>query len=74
MSRRVSNYEIVREIGRGANAVVYLARHVHLNKFFALKALRIDLADETAIEALLALAPSPADKGRRLSAAGSSAV
>jgi serine/threonine protein kinase len=48
MSRRVGNYEIVREIGRGANAVVYLARHVHLNKFFALKELRIDLADETA--------------------------
>ena len=48
MSRRVSNYEIVREIGRGANAVVFLARHVHLNKFFALKELRIDLADEIA--------------------------
>jgi serine/threonine protein kinase len=48
MSRRVSNYEVVREIGRGANAVVYLARHVHLNKLFALKELRIDLADETA--------------------------
>jgi serine/threonine protein kinase len=48
MSKRVGNCEIVREIGRGANAVVYLARHVHLNKFFALKELRIDLADETA--------------------------
>ncbi len=45
----LDRYEIVREIGRGANAVVYLARHSALNKFVALKELlRIEVADETA--------------------------
>jgi serine/threonine protein kinase len=42
-------YEIVREIGRGANAVVYLARHSALDKFVALKELsRIEAGDATA--------------------------
>ncbi len=45
----LDRYEIVREIGRGANAVVYLARHSALNKFVALKELaRIEVGDETA--------------------------
>jgi serine/threonine protein kinase len=44
----LDRYEIVREIGRGGYAVVYLARHSALNKFVALKKLRIDIADETA--------------------------
>ncbi len=45
----IGRYEIVREIGRGANAVVYLARHSALNKFVALKELsRFDASDETA--------------------------
>ena len=45
----LDRYEIVREIGRGANAVVYLARHSALNKFVALKELlRIEAGDETA--------------------------
>jgi serine/threonine protein kinase len=45
----LDRYEIVREIGRGANAVVYLARHSALDKFVALKELlRIEAGDETA--------------------------
>ena len=42
----LDRYEMVREIGRGANAVVYLARHTALDKFVALKELvRIDVGD-----------------------------
>jgi hypothetical protein len=41
---------------------------------FVSAAIQADRPDQTAIEALLALAPSPADNRRRLSAAGSSAV
>jgi serine/threonine protein kinase len=45
----LDRYEIVREIGRGANAVVYLARHTALDKFVALKELlRIDVGDGVA--------------------------
>jgi serine/threonine protein kinase len=45
----LDRYEIVREIGRGAYAVVYLARHTSLNKLVALKELvRIEVGDETA--------------------------
>jgi serine/threonine protein kinase len=44
----LDRYEIVREIGRGANAVVYLARHSALNRLVALKELsRIEAVDET---------------------------
>ncbi len=45
----LDRYEIIREIGRGASAVVYLARDSALNRFVALKELlRIDVGDETA--------------------------
>jgi serine/threonine protein kinase len=45
----LDRYEIVREIGRGANAAVYRARHSALNKLVALKELlRIEAGDETA--------------------------
>jgi serine/threonine protein kinase len=45
----LDRYEIVREIARGANAVVYLARHSALDKFVALKELvRIQVGDDTA--------------------------
>jgi serine/threonine protein kinase len=45
----LDRYEIIREIGRGANAVVYLARHSALDKLVALKELvRIEVGDETA--------------------------
>jgi serine/threonine protein kinase len=45
----LDRYEIVREIGRGANAVVYLARHSALDKLVALKELvRMEVGDETA--------------------------
>jgi serine/threonine protein kinase len=42
----LDRYEVVREIGRGANAVVYLARHLALNKLVALKKL-LRIEDET---------------------------
>jgi serine/threonine protein kinase len=60
-ARRVSElptsldrYEILRELGRGANAVVYLARHATLNRLVALKELsRIDVTDEEAARRFL---------------------
>jgi serine/threonine protein kinase len=48
----LDRYEIVRELGRGANAVVYLARHVALNKLVALKQLS-KVADREAAERFL---------------------
>jgi serine/threonine protein kinase len=48
----LDRYEIVRELGRGSNAVVYLARHLALNKFVALKQLS-RVADREAAERFL---------------------
>ena len=54
MPTSLDRYEIVRELGRGANAVVYLARHATLNRLVALKELsRIDVADEAAAKRFL---------------------
>ena len=55
----LDRYEMVREIGRGANAVVYLARHTALDKFVALKELvRIDVGDGIAAARFLREAAS----------------
>ena len=52
--QRVGRYEIIRELGRGATAVVYLARHALLGKEVALKELdRSQAADTTVAERFL---------------------
>jgi hypothetical protein len=52
--RRVGRYEIVREIGRGATAVVYLARQSDLDREVALKELAgLHAADPAFIERFL---------------------
>ena len=44
LEQRVREYQVVREIGRGAMGVVFLARDVMLHRLVALKVLRHDLA------------------------------
>ena len=44
LERRVREYQVVREIGRGAMGVVFLARDVMLHRLVAIKVLRHDLA------------------------------
>lgn len=44
LERRVREYQVVREIGRGAMGVVFLARDVMLHRLVAIKVLRRDLA------------------------------
>ena len=39
-SQQLGKYEIIEEIGRGANAVVYKARHTALERVDALKVMR----------------------------------
>ena len=44
LERRVREYQVVRELGRGAMGVVFLARDVMLHRLVAIKVLRHDLA------------------------------
>jgi serine/threonine-protein kinase len=44
LERRVREYQVVREVGRGAMGVVFLARDVMLHRLVAIKVLRQDLA------------------------------
>lgn len=45
LAERVREYQVVREIGRGAMGVVFLARDVMLHRLVAIKVLRHDLAN-----------------------------
>jgi tRNA A-37 threonylcarbamoyl transferase component Bud32 len=52
--RRVGRYEIVREVGRGASAIVYLARQTDLDRNVALKELaHFHAADPALVERFL---------------------
>jgi serine/threonine-protein kinase len=42
---RLPGYEILREIGRGASGIIYLARQVSINRFVAMKAIALSVAD-----------------------------
>jgi tRNA A-37 threonylcarbamoyl transferase component Bud32 len=52
--RRVGRYELVREVGRGATAIVHLARQTDLDRYVALKELaRFHAADPAFLERFL---------------------
>ncbi|MBO3706443.1 MAG: HDOD domain-containing protein [Candidatus Accumulibacter sp.] len=54
MSRKVGRFEIVRELGRGAQSVVYLARDPHLQRQVAIKTLHFARPDAQQNSQLLA--------------------
>ncbi len=54
MSRKVGRFEIIRELGRGAQSVVYLARDPHLQRQVAIKTLHFARPDAQQNSQLLA--------------------
>jgi serine/threonine protein kinase len=54
MSKQIGRFEIIRELGRGAQSVVYLARDPHLQREVAIKTLHFVRADPKQNEVLLA--------------------
>lgn len=54
MSKQIGRFEIVRELGRGAQSVVYLARDPHLQRDVAIKTLHFSLPDPQKNQQLLA--------------------
>lgn len=53
MSKRVGRFEIIRELGRGAQSVVYLARDPHLQRQVAIKTLHFSRSDTLQNQQLL---------------------
>lgn len=53
MSERIGRFEIVRELGRGAQSVVYLARDPHLQREVAIKTLHFSRPDPQKNQQLL---------------------
>ena len=45
MSKKIGRFEIVRELGRGAQSVVYLARDPHLQREVAIKTMHFSRPD-----------------------------
>lgn len=45
MSKYIGRFEIVRELGRGAQSIVYLARDPHLQRQVAIKTLHLSQSD-----------------------------
>lgn len=54
MSKKIGRFEIVRELGRGAQSVVYLARDPHLQREVAIKTLHFSQPDPQKNRQLLA--------------------
>lgn len=50
LRRTLGRYEIVRELGRGAMGVVYLCRDPNINRYVAIKTLRLDEVDPEQLE------------------------
>lgn len=53
MSKKIGRFEIIRELGRGAQSVVYLARDPHLQREVAIKTLHFSRPDPQKNEQLL---------------------
>ncbi|MBI2305707.1 MAG: HDOD domain-containing protein [Rhodocyclales bacterium] len=53
MSKRIGRFEIMRELGRGAQSVVYLARDPHLQREVAIKTLHFSRPDPAQNQRLL---------------------
>ena len=45
MEKHIGRFEIIRELGRGAQSVVYLARDPHLQREVAIKTLHFSCPD-----------------------------
>lgn len=53
MSRKIGRFEIIRELGRGSQSVVYLARDPHLQREVAIKTLHFSSSDPQKNQQLL---------------------
>ena len=53
MGKNIGRFEIVRELGRGAQSVVYLARDPHLQREVAIKTLHFSRPDPQKNQQLL---------------------